>query len=353
MRDSRQRRAQQTEWPLTKVTGIADHNHKSATAGGDYAFGDIVAADVTYLQALVADITQTDLVDKSATEVISGTWQFTNTGLRLLDTDASHNLNLKPGSNLTANRILTITTGDADRTITFSGNPTLADWFDQAVKTTSTPTFVGVNLSSGTIDSSVTTPTDLDITCGANKTIELQNVVYDDIQVSISNIRVPAANAPTERLYNHGVGGGVTFPVLGFALNDYMYFDVQTSHSMKLNTVIDSHMHFMTPTDGSGTPDRFQFQLDVIAAAIDGSWAVPTGSPFTSEHIIAADYTNKHKLLEIANIPASNSTVSTLYSCKLTRIAATQDEYGSEVYVKYTDSHYQKNTMGSRQENVK
>lgn len=194
---------------------------------------------------------------------------------------------------------------------------------------------------------------DLSITCGTNKTIELQNVVYDDMQVGISNIRVPVANAPTERLYNHGIGGGVTFPVLGFAVNDYLYFDVQTSHRMKLSTILDQHIHFMTPTDGSATPDRFQFQIDVIAAPIGGNWAALTGSPFTAEHIIAADYTNYHGYFEICDYPAVNTTVSTIYKMKLTRIAATQDEYAGEVYVEFIDCHYQINTMGSRQEGTK
>jgi hypothetical protein len=37
-----------------------------------------------------------------------------NTGLHLLDTNASHDLIIKPGSNLTADHTLTVTTGDAD-----------------------------------------------------------------------------------------------------------------------------------------------------------------------------------------------------------------------------------------------
>lgn len=49
-----------------------------------------------------------------------------NTGLHLLDTDASHDLIVAPGSNLTADRTLTITTGDANRTLTLSGNATLS-----------------------------------------------------------------------------------------------------------------------------------------------------------------------------------------------------------------------------------
>jgi hypothetical protein len=47
---------------------------------------------------------------------------FANEGLYLRDTDGSHNLIVKPGSNLTANRTLTVTTGDADRTLTLDGN---------------------------------------------------------------------------------------------------------------------------------------------------------------------------------------------------------------------------------------
>lgn len=70
-----------------------------------------------------------------------------NTGLLLADSDASHFLTIAPGSNLTAARQLTLTTGDADRTITLSGNPTLADWFDQAVKTSSDPTFNTLKLN--------------------------------------------------------------------------------------------------------------------------------------------------------------------------------------------------------------
>jgi hypothetical protein len=50
---------------------------------------------------------------------------FGNTGLHILDTNASHDLIIKPGSDLTADKTLTITTGDADRTITLSENLTV------------------------------------------------------------------------------------------------------------------------------------------------------------------------------------------------------------------------------------
>ena len=193
---------------------------------------------------------------------------------------------------------------------------------------------------------------DLLLDCGANKTLELTQPVYEDLQVSISNIKVPTSNAPASRLYNHGIGGGVTFPVLGFTVGDYIYFDIQTSHSMKLNTILDNHIHYVLPNT-TNIGDKFQFQLDVIAAGINTQWALPVGSPFSSEHTIAANDNTYHRLLEIADIPASNDTVSTIYKCKLSRIAATANEYGSEVYMEFTDCHYQKDTMGSRQEGSK
>lgn len=43
-----------------------------------------------------------------------------NTGLHVLDTNASHDLVITPGSDLTADRILTLTTGDAARTLDIS-----------------------------------------------------------------------------------------------------------------------------------------------------------------------------------------------------------------------------------------
>ena len=60
------------------------------------------------------------IVDDSAN--LTGVTSITvaNTGLHILDTNATHDLIIAPGSNLTADRTLTITTGDADRTIDIS-----------------------------------------------------------------------------------------------------------------------------------------------------------------------------------------------------------------------------------------
>jgi hypothetical protein len=91
------------------------------------------------------------LADKEITTTSTTDMVFANDGLHILDTDGSHYLTISPGSNLSANRVLTITTGDSARAITLSGNPTLADWFDQAVKAASSPTFAGAVINGWTV----------------------------------------------------------------------------------------------------------------------------------------------------------------------------------------------------------
>jgi len=62
-------------------------------------------------------------------------------GVGLMDTDDSHYLVLKCNEDLTGNKFLNFVTGDASRTITLSGSPTMGDWFDQSVKQAASPTF--------------------------------------------------------------------------------------------------------------------------------------------------------------------------------------------------------------------
>lgn len=173
---------------------------------------------------------------------------------------------------------------------------------------------------------------------------------WDDIQVDIGRVRL-GSSAPTWRAYNYGISGGVTFDVLGFAVGNSVDFTVQTSHSMLLLSVLDEHIHYCTPTNGTGK--KFKFKLDVICAGINDNWVKPDGSPYSAEHSITSDYSNSHKLFGIADVDGYNTTVSSLYKCKLTRIAASADEYSGEIYVDFIDSHYKKDQIGSRQEYVK
>jgi hypothetical protein len=69
-----------------------------------------------------------------------------NTGLKLKDTNASHGLIIAPGSDLSADRTLTVTTGDAARTLTISGNATVS----QDYSTSGNPQFATIELGAAT-----------------------------------------------------------------------------------------------------------------------------------------------------------------------------------------------------------
>jgi len=112
---------------------------------------DFAATTSAELAGVISDETGTGALMFATSPVITTDITIPNTGLHILDTNASHDLIIAPGSDLTADRTLTLTTGDAARTITLSGNPTLADWFDQSVKQAASPTFAGLDLTEGNI----------------------------------------------------------------------------------------------------------------------------------------------------------------------------------------------------------
>jgi len=87
---------------------IADADYGDITVSGD--------ATVWTIDANAVDATKLDETD----DYVMNSLEVANTGLRAKDTDASHYLAFKPGTNLTDNRTLTITTGDSDRTLDIS-----------------------------------------------------------------------------------------------------------------------------------------------------------------------------------------------------------------------------------------
>lgn len=180
------------------------------------------------------------------------------------------------------------------------------------------------------------------------------NVGYDDIQGSLAGAKQSPSASPTWREYDFGISGGVDFWVQGFDIGNSIDISIQTPHAMKLSTVLENHLHGILPTAPSAG-DKVQWQIDVIAAGVGGVFAVPTGSPFTSGDLEpVSDAHTRHNLMEIAEIPAANTTVSSIYMIKLTRIAATGTDYSGEVYLLFNDSHFQQDqSRGSRSEYVK
>jgi hypothetical protein len=84
---------------------------------------------------------------------------FPNEGLRILDTDASHDLVIKAGSDLSADRILTLSTGNANRELTLTGNATVSgtNTGDQTITLTGDVTGSGTGSFAATIANNAVT----------------------------------------------------------------------------------------------------------------------------------------------------------------------------------------------------
>ena len=118
---------------------LSVHNHSSLTQGGAVPLGSLSGHNKPPHDALLinADLVDTYHHDQSLLQASSPQFAV----VRLRDTGADHYLNLHVNENFSGHKQLEIVIGDTSRTITLSGNPTLADWFDQAVKQASSVIF--------------------------------------------------------------------------------------------------------------------------------------------------------------------------------------------------------------------
>lgn len=114
---------------------------------------------------------------------------FANTGLKIKDTDASHTVTLAIGSDISADRTVTITPGDSDRTITLTDDVTMGDYFNQSVKTTASVTFDNLTLSATNA-----------LLAGSDRAITLLNDVT-------SNTITIGGTGSTTSIYNLAVTG--------------------------------------------------------------------------------------------------------------------------------------------------
>lgn len=103
--------------PLPSHLGVDDLSYSPVAVPSGSAF--LVASN--NLSDVVSASTSRDNLDLgSSDDVTFNSLTVGNSGLHILDTNATHDLIITPGSNLTADRVFTLTTGDAARTLDIS-----------------------------------------------------------------------------------------------------------------------------------------------------------------------------------------------------------------------------------------
>ena len=190
---------------------------------------------------------------------------------------------------------------------------------------------------------------DLKISCGTDKTLELVESVWDDIQFSISSGRVAAANYPDwDSTFTTNTGE------YKFDVNDYIDLGSQEmAHWWKEGTVVYPHIH--TALDGANSSGGSYYAKFTVYFAYADEGTVWTETTDTIEIEIpdgTADLT--HLFGSGTGFDLTGCTIGTQIKVRLKRIAATSgDEYPNHIFVTQCGIHAEKNTLGSRQVGTK
>jgi hypothetical protein len=202
----------------------------------------------------------------------------------------------------------------------------------------------------GKIQTDHVAATDLHVDCGTEKTVVLDEVVWDDMRVVPGSFDRPGVSDPDIFTYDVN-GGGTNTYLYEFDNNDVVSFTIQLPHTYKTGTDIYCHVHWTPGAIGTAQSGNFAYwKLDYSWANINGNF----GTMGTLDLKDACDGTNhKHQMSPDVVIDGHTSAkgISSMLICNLRRTdeATTPWNNAQGPLLLEIDFHYQIDTMGSRQ----
>jgi len=202
------------------------------------------------------------------------------------------------------------------------------------------------------IDSSIIAASDLNIQCGTDKTLELQETVWKDINIGGVNLARPAASQPDEDEFVDEGGSDTGITTLAFAVGEKASSSLEMQHDYKEGTNFVVHVHWQGIAAPTGT-DNVQWRLTYVLAR--------NGTTLDSATIVDSpdtvfDTQYECKRTDIVTIDGSTAGVNggavligdqLLFT--LERVAATGDAYAGDALIATVGIHYEIDTLGSRQ----
>ena len=187
-------------------------------------------------------------------------------------------------------------------------------------------------------------PSDLKISCGANKTLELQDKVYNDQQINLGEVSGSSWwGTPGAGIIEYRSGSAIEFQdstTDGYKIR----FNTQISHEYAEGEDIEFHLHI--GNNGTSTGNAV-FKLTYEWTNIEDNFPVASS---TTQTITIDGVDGKHQIETIvATISGLNKQVSSILLCTLERLAGdANDDFAGSVYVIGLDFHIPINTIGSR-----
>ncbi len=174
-------------------------------------------------------------------------------------------------------------------------------------------------------------------------------IVWDDLRVPLSAAkRLGFSDPDWEQFQDDGAGSvGVYEQAFSNTIDQELFFDRQLPHSYREGTDIRPHVHWSPSTAGAG---NVTWKLEYTWVNIDGTFGTTTTIAVTD----ATDTTAlKHHKALMSNIDGTGKTMSSMLLCRLYRDVSDGDTYAADAFALEIDFHYQKDTVGSREELTK
>lgn len=186
---------------------------------------------------------------------------------------------------------------------------------------------------------------DLTINFATAKTLVINPVVYNDINVGGMALRAGVTTPPVTQWVDN-VGANTGIYGLGFAALDEANGSIEILHDYKEGTDIVFHIHWGANAAPSGT-DYVKWQLTYF---IDSETTEATTPPVTVIVIESSyDTQYEHKRSDFPAITGTTFKIGDQIDFNIKRIAAVGDAYAGVAIAETIGFHYQCDTLGSRQ----
>lgn len=198
--------------------------------------------------------------------------------------------------------------------------------------------------TSGYVKTSDVAASDLHITCGTDKTLVLDESVYQDANVGGLVLRT-GGTAPGVVQWLDNDGDATGLYTIGFADGEQGSGVIELPHDYKEGTNIVFHIHYGINDAPTGT-DKIRFDL-IYNVQRDGTTFVDATTIDSTDVTVDTQY--KTGRVDFSAIDGTNFKIGDQFNFTIKRTTAVGDAYAGEVLAQTIGFHYEVDTLGSRQ----
>jgi hypothetical protein len=203
--------------------------------------------------------------------------------------------------------------------------------------------------TSGWIKADEVAPSDLKISCGTDKTIELQETVWKDINIAGALLSKPSSSAPDTDTFRTSAGTDTGIETYAFAVGEKVHGGFELQHDYKEGTDLLFHVHYQIIDAPTGT-DNVQFRLTYILQR-DGVTLATVTTIDTPDCPVDTQYMAYR--CDFGDITGTNFKIGDQMMFTLERVASDGDAFAGDILIETAGIHYQVDTLGSRQIGIK